>query len=247
MSPVPDLPALWSVADDLDVAIDGIARERLKIYADLLVRKGGITGATAVTDLEGIQSRHLAEGLGLYALLRQKNLLAPGVPTRVVDIGSGGGLPGIPLAILAPHAHFLLVEATSRKAGLLREAATLLALGTLRVAAERAETLAHEVDHRERYDLAISRAVAALPALLELSLPFLRVGGVMAAIKGSSVGDEAERSTRALRLCGGGAVELRPLPLLRGSAPLSVAFVRKLAPTPESYPRRPGMPAKRPL
>jgi 16S rRNA (guanine527-N7)-methyltransferase len=247
MAPLPDLPLLWTALRRLDLQPDGLARERLRAYADLLVRRGGVTGATAVTDLPGVQRRHLLEALAFYASLRARGVLAAGDTLRIADVGSGGGVPGVPLAIMLPEASVTLIEATTRKAGLLREAARLLGLDRVTVAAERAETLGNTPDERETYDLVVSRAVATLPVLAELSLPLLRPGGLMAAMKGSHAADEASQATRAIALLGGSEAEIIPLPVPGGEERLFVALIAKAAPTPPGYPRRPGIPAKRPL
>ena len=247
MPVAPDLPRLWAGADQLGVRLDGTARQRLSTYAGFLLEKGGITGATAVTDLEGVQQRHLLESLAFFAALEKHGLIHPDYDGRIADVGSGGGLPGIPLAILAPRARLTLIEATGRKAGFLRSAARLLSLGCVVVIADRAETVAHDPEHREGYDLVVSRAVAVLPALLEICTPLLRPGASMAAIKGSRVDEELSRSERAVRLTNSDPPLVEPLRVPGGEDWLSVVFVRKRAPTPPAYPRRPGIPVKRPL
>lgn len=241
----PDLPAVWSGALQLGLDLDEEARARLSRYAGFLLERGGLTGATAVTDLAGIQARHLLESLALLASVRAAVPLPRGA--RVADVGSGAGLPGIPFAILLPECHVVLIEATGRKAGFLRGAAGILELPLLEVVSERAETLGRNPAHRETFDLVISRAVAVLPALAELCLPLLRVGGTMAALKGSRAAAEASAAARAVALLGGGPIVLAPAPVPGGLDSLSVALVLKTSPTPEQYPRRPGIPGKRPL
>ena len=243
---LPELPLLWRGAAALGVTLTAGSSAQFRRYAEQLRRDGGRAGVSSVTDLMGIQRRHLLESLALFACLRRRGLLA-GRPLRVADLGTGGGLPGIPLAIVLPEANFTLVEASRRKAVFLRAAAEAIGLTNVVVVAERAEDLARRDGERESYDLVVSRAVASLPVLVELSLPFLVIGGSMTAIKGSGVHEEVARSARALALCGGGVSQVVPLVVPGGEERLSVVIIAKVAATPGAYPRRAGVPARRPL
>jgi 16S rRNA (guanine527-N7)-methyltransferase len=160
-------------------------------------------------------------------------------------VGSGGGLPGIPLAIARPDARVTLLEATGKKAAFLERAARGLGLDNVRVLTARAEEAAHDSRERERYDVVVARAVAPLPALVELTLPFVRVGGVLAAVKGSRAEQETAEGEGAVRRCGGGEVQSRSLSA--DTPALRLLLIPKVSPTPPELPRRPGMPVKRPL
>ena len=212
-------------------------------FRDLLLAANATLNLTAVRDAEVIERRHIAESLALLQALEEAGRLPPGA--RLIDVGSGGGLPGIPLAIARPDLSVTLLEATGKKAAFLEQAARTLALTNVRVIAARAEEAAHDPAEREAYDLATARAVAPLAALLELTLPFVRVGGALAAVKGSRAEEEIAGAAGALRRCGGGAVA--SLPLAAEAPNLRLLLVPKVAPTPPELPRRPGMPVKRPL
>ncbi|HLH68792.1 MAG TPA: 16S rRNA (guanine(527)-N(7))-methyltransferase RsmG [Candidatus Dormibacteraeota bacterium] len=157
----------------------------------------------------------------------------------LIDVGSGGGMPGIPLKIARPELRVTLLEADRRKGAFLVHAAARLGL-EVDVVVERAETAAH--GHlREAFDLAVSRALAPMPALVELCLPFVRVGGRLLAMK-----VEVEPAHGAIARLGGGTPSVLPAPSAardRGR----LVIVPKVAPTPPVYPRRPGLPARRPL
>lgn len=163
--------------------------------------------------------------------------LAP-LPHRgsIIDLGSGAGTPGVPIAVVCPELRVLLVEASRKKAGFLEVVLRELGLVNADVLHTRAETLGRDPAHRERYDAVTARAVAGLPVLVELALPLLRVGGVGVFPKEAEVAAEVGRASAALRVLGGAAE-------VRGR----LAIVRKIAPTPAAYPRRPGVPARRPL
>jgi 16S rRNA (guanine527-N7)-methyltransferase len=215
----------------------------LRRYRDLLLMANASLNLTAVRGPDAVERRHIEESLAVVRALEDAGLLAAGV--RAIDVGSGGGLPGIPLAIARPDVHVTLLEATGKKAAFLARAAEELALRNVRVIAARAEEAAHDPIERESYDLALARAVATLATLAELTLPFVRVGGTLAAVKGSRAEAEVAAAAGAIRRCGGGIVEV--LPLAADASVLRLVLIPKVAPTPPELPRRSGMPAKRPL
>jgi 16S rRNA (guanine527-N7)-methyltransferase len=216
----------------------------LDAFAFLLRDANTRFNLTSVHDPAGIERRHLLESLTLVRWLEDRGALPPGA--MVVDVGSGGGLPGIPLAVVRPDLKITLLEATRKKADFLQETASRLTLERVTVLAARAEEAGHSPDHRERYDLAVARAVAPLAALAELTLPLVRTGGRLAAVKGSRVAEEVAGARTAIERCGGQIERIEPLVTASGD-PLFVVLAVKVAPTPPGLPRRPGMPAKRPL
>jgi 16S rRNA (guanine527-N7)-methyltransferase len=216
-------------------------------YYRLLKAASARVSLTSVTGYEAVQQRHFLESLALLPALREAGVLTPGWGKRVLDLGAGAGLPGLPLKIAVPELRLTLLEATARKAAFLREAVSELALEHVEVLTGRAEDLARQEERREAYDLAVARAVAPLPTLLELALPFVRIGGALAAPKGSAAPQEVSRSERALGLLGGRLLSVTPLAVPGAEHPPRLVLVRKVAPTPETYPRRSGIPGKRPL
>jgi 16S rRNA (guanine527-N7)-methyltransferase len=160
----------------------------------------------------------------------------------VVDVGSGGGMPGLPLKIARPDLELTLVEADQRKAAFLAHAAAELRL-QVRVVVERAEVVGNG-PLREHFDLAVCRALAALPVLVELCLPLVRVGGRLLAMKTEA--EHPGEGAWAATTLGGGSPEVLPAPSTARQRGVLV-LVMKVAPTPAGYPRRPGQPNKRPL
>ena len=162
----------------------------------------------------------------------------PAQGALVVDVGSGGGAPGLPIAVVRPDLRVVLVDADRRKAAFLAHVAGVLGdQARLTVVDRRAEALGHDERHRERYDLAVSRATAAPAVLCELALPLVRPGGALACLVGDA-GAAAAESAAAAELLGGGPP--------RADGP-GVLVVAKVAPTAAAYPRREGVPARRPL
>lgn len=179
-------------------------------------------------------------------LVRETLLVLPCFPIRgmVIDLGSGAGVPGIPLAVVRPEAHVVLVDASRNKAGFLQVVVRELALENAEVVHGRAEVLGHDPRHRERYDAVTARALAPLRVLVEYALPLLKVGGIGVFPKGRSAEQEVTAASRSLRLLGGEA-EVRMVASAEQESPVIV--VRKVTSTPPAYPRRPGVPSRHPL
>jgi 16S rRNA (guanine527-N7)-methyltransferase len=167
-----------------------------------------------------------------------------GEAIRVVDVGSGGGLPGLPLKIARPDLRVTLIEADQNKAAFLVQACAKLGLPDVEIIAKRAEEAGHEPRLRESFDLAVARALAPTPVLVELCLPLVRIGGRLLAQKTDK--EEAAAAERAIELLGGSleAVVAAPSSARRSG---TVMIVSKVMPTPAIYPRRAGLPARKPL
>ena len=212
----------------------GVARtrvdERLRRYLDELYRWNRRVNLTAVPPEEA-ETRHIGEARGLLTQA------APPPGARVVDVGAGGGVPGLVMAILRPDLEVTLIDADRRKAGFLLHAAALCDCPRVVVLPRRAEDVGRDPDHRAAHDLAVSRATAPAAVLCELALPLLRIGGRLLALVGDA-GADADVAAVAAASCGGG------IPAAVGPGMLSVT---KLAATPERYPRPAGVPARRPL
>ena len=163
---------------------------------------------------------------------------------KLVDVGSGGGLPGLPLKIARPELSVTLVEADQDKAAFLVRACAALDLQDVDVVAKRAEKVGQDPLYREAFDVAVARALAPMPVLAELCLPLVKVGGRLLAQKTSTEG--VEPAARAIELLGGALNRVAAAPsTARGAG--TVVVVDKVRPTPPAYPRRPGVPNRKPL
>jgi 16S rRNA (guanine527-N7)-methyltransferase len=169
----------------------------------------------------------------------------PHGPLRVIDVGSGGGLPGLPLRLARADLALTLLEANQRKAAFLVQAAAKLGLSGVEVVARRAEDAGHDPRHRETYDVALARALAAMPVLVELCLPFVAVGGRLLAMKTDAAAEAASAGAAIARL-GGELVEIGAAASAARSLG-QVIVVEKVRPTPPQFPRRAGVPSRRPL
>ncbi len=225
---------------DLDLSQDQLAQ--LDAYAERLATSAH--NLTSTRDRDQVESRHLVESLALGRLLDEQRLLPD--TTRVLDLGAGGGLPGLPIRIAWPLIVLTLLESVGKKCRFLEEMSRDFHLENTTVLEGRAETWGHDKAHREHYDLVIARAVAPLPALIEYALPFLRLGGQLAAVKGSNAIAEIEASAGALNELNG-RISDAPVFQPPHGQPQTVVLIEKAGPTPEHLPRRPGIPSKRPL
>ncbi len=193
-------------------------------------------------DPDVVRRRHFVESIALGAALREREILRP--DSAVLDVGSGAGFPGVVLKIVWPSTHVTLLEATAKKTDFLRALVADLGIPEVAVVTGRAETLAHDAHLRSSFDLVLARAVAPLPALIEMTLPFARVGGRLVTPKGSRADQEVVDAASALAVIGGRAFVV---PFRVPGPPQSLVAVLKLRETPAEYPRRPGLPAKSPL
>lgn len=202
---------------------------------------------TAITDYEQVQIRHFLDSLSCLLAFRQQPFERMNEPLRCIDIGSGAGFPGLPVKIYWPQIQMVLLEATGKKVDFLEHVVARLGLKGVTAIKGRAEELAHDPAHRERYDVALARAVAGLPVLVEYMLPFCRLGGLAVAQKGASAQEETQAAEQAISFLGGQVQQVIPVELLGLAEQRYLVVLKKVARTPEQYPRRPGIPAKRPL
>jgi 16S rRNA (guanine527-N7)-methyltransferase len=196
---------------------------------------------TAIRDPEEVRIKHFLDSLTCLIAMRDTPI------ERVIDVGSGAGFPGIPLKIICPAMRLTLVESVGKKAEFLRHTIKVLGLENVNILQERAETLGQMSIHRERYDWAVGRAVAVMTVLAEYLLPLVKVGGKVLAMKGESGPAEAHAAEHAMRLMGGHLRQLIPVTLPTVVEERYLVVVDKVAATPQSYPRRIGVPSKKPL
>jgi 16S rRNA (guanine527-N7)-methyltransferase len=236
---LPELPPAYAAAlepalAELGLDIDTAARAAIDGHVRLLLAWTGWINLTAIREPGAIATGHVADSLAALPLVRQAGVRS------LLDLGSGGGFPGLTLAIALSGIRVALVEAVRKKAAFLRTVVAALGLeDRVTVISERSEVLAHDPGHRERWDVVTARAVAVLPELIELSLPLLAPGGRLIAWKGAVPGDELEAAERALRALGGGRIEVERVPVAAlGDHRLVV--VTKHGHAPASFPRDPA-------
>ena len=218
--------------------------EKFQIYYQELVDWNRRINLTAITEYEEVQVKHFLDSLTVAPITSQ---LKKQGDFNLIDVGTGAGLPGIPLKIIMPEIKLVLLEATTKKAGFLHHIKSKLGLNNIEIIVGRAEAIAHEAQYREKFDLVLSRAVASLPTLVELTLPFCAIGGKFVAQKKGNVDLEVQQAARAIKLLGGNLQKVGKVGLEEFTDERWLVVIDKVLPTPQQYPRRPGIPAKRPL
>lgn len=231
---------LGSTAAAWGIGLSAAQLDSFERYARELLSWNRHTNLTTIVEPREIAVRHMLDSLALALLW------SPEGPASLVDIGSGAGFPGLPLKIVWPATRVLLVESVGKKAEFLRHVAAELGLDGVEVSDRRAEDIGRDGHYRESFAFATGRAVAALPVLAEYCLPLVQVGGLFAAPRGVNVAAELASAQAALETLGGGATELREV-RLPGIEARTIVVVRKLRSTDQRYPRRVGVPGKRPL
>ena len=230
-------------AKKLGLLLNSRQLEQFNIYYRELVDWNKRLNLTTITGYEEVQIKHFLDSLTLTLAFK----LTPSAGFSLIDVGAGAGLPGIPLKILFPYMKVVLLEATAKKTTFLRHITHELGLDNIEVVAGRAEEVAHEPQYRERFELVLSRAVAPLPSLVELTLPFCAIGGSFVAQKKGAIDREISQSAKATKMLGGNLREVKQIDLEELTNDRYLVIINKVAPTPELYPRRPGIPSKRPL
>jgi 16S rRNA (guanine527-N7)-methyltransferase len=225
----------------LGIELDRRQLHAFRTYADELLEWNERFNLTAITDRAEIETKHFLDSLTC--------LLAMNKPPKgsLIDVGSGAGFPGLPVKIACPGLKVTLVEATGKKAEFCQHIIRRLGLKDVEAVHGRAEDLSREEQRRQAYDWAVARAVARLPVLVEYLLPFLRIGGRAIALKGETGPAEAHHAEGAIRLLGGRVERVLPVELPGVVETRYVVRVHKIAATPLEYPRRAGIPGKRPL
>ena len=196
---------------------------------------------TAIRDAESIRTKHFLDSLSCVLAWKSNP------PNRLIDVGTGAGFPGIPLKIIYPNLKLTLVESVGKKATFCQHVVRVLGLENVDVIQARAEELGQNLNHREKYDYAVARAVANLNVLSEYLLPLVKIGGTMLAQKGESGPVEAQSAENAMKLLGGKLKQLIPVNLPGVVEDRYLILADKVAATPPKYPRKPGVVAKQPL
>ena len=231
---------LLSGARALGVELSPAQADRFARYQADLIDWNTRVNLTAIKDPEGVQRKHFLDSLTCL------QVLPPG-PLRLIDVGTGAGFPGVPLKILYPGMRLTLVESVGKKAMFCEHIVRLLGLEGVEVIQARAEQVGCTPEHREQHDWAVARAVAHMNVLSEYLLPLVRVGGTMLAQKGESGPAETQAAEKAIKLLGGKLRQVIPVNLPGVVDDRFLILIDKSAATPPKYPRKPGLPVKRPL
>lgn len=230
------------VLDSLGAPHDDNTVNKFYDFMELVLEKNEYINLTAITCRDEFETKHLMDSVICYGWPEIENA------NKIVDIGTGAGFPGIPLAILYPQKQFLLVDSLNKRLQFITEAAEKMDINNIEVMHRRAEDLGQNPDYREKYDLCVSRALANLSTLSEYCLPLVKVGGSLYAYKTKGGLSEIEDSLMARNLLGGSSdVDIRQREIPGFHLDHNVLVIKKERHTPKTYPRKAGTPSKVPL
>lgn len=232
---------LRQAASDYGIALTQEQLEAFNRYYQLLVEWNEKMNLTAITEPQEVAVKHIIDSLSCY----DADFFP--VKARVVDVGTGAGFPGVPLKIYRPDLQLTLVDSLNKRLTFLQCVITELGLKDVAVVHARAEEGARKKELRDKFDVALSRAVARLNVLSELCLPFVATGGCFIALKGAQYEEEANEARQAISLLGGRLIKTQPVKLPGLDDKRAVLYICKEKPTPGTYPRKPGTPEKKPL
>ncbi len=218
-----------------------IAVPAMEEYMNSILEWNKKVNLTAITNREEFIDKHLADSLMCAGSKEIRNA------KTIIDVGTGAGFPGIPLALVFPEKSFLLLDSQNKKIGIIKEAAEKAEIRNAIFIHGRAEDLAREKDYREKFDLCLSRAVAPMAVLLEYCLPFVRKGGNFLAYKGAKWQQEMDAAENALDILGGKKTRIDKDGCQKEGTEHVVIYIHKEKETPEKYPRKAGKPSKYPL
>jgi len=215
-------------------------------YAEMLIDWNTRINLTAITDPEGIVIRHFLDSLTILPMVDREQARIGAHQLSLVDVGTGAGFPGLPVRMVRPELSLTLLDSLQKRVKFLDAVIGELSLDQVTTVQSRAEDAGCDKRYREQFDIATARAVASLPVLAEYVLPFVRVGGLMIAMKGQKQ-DEIGEAANALRILGGQIESLDTFLLHDSEMTRTLVQIRKIMPTPSRFPRKAGLPERRPL
>jgi 16S rRNA (guanine527-N7)-methyltransferase len=229
------------------LGIEFTARQlkQFELYYQELIEWNKKINLTAITDYASVQVKHFLDSLTITIALSGKEVERPDF--KIIDVGTGAGFPGVPLKILFPQSKLVLIEPTTKKTAFLHHIIHKLELEKVELLNSRAEEAAHLPLYREQFALVLSRAVALLPTLVELTLPFCQIGGRFIAQKKGEIDQEINRAQRAIAALGGKLDQIKKIELDEFDDVRYLVIIDKIDSTPSKYPRRLGLPKRRPI
>ena len=225
--------------EDLNIKLSEEQVEKFYRYMNLLIEWNEKINLTAIVKPEEIILKHFVDCLTVEKYI-EKN-------SKVIDVGTGAGFPGIPLKIIREDLEITLVDSLNKRLVFLNEIIINLNLNKIHIIHSRAEELGKDKNYREKFDVATSRAVANLSTLSEYLIPFVKIGGKCIVMKSADIDKEIEKAKKAIKILGGKIVSKDIFNLPKSNLGRSVIMIQKIGNTPKNFPRKPGTPAKEPI
>lgn len=224
---------------EIGVNINYNKANEFSIYMQILLEWNEKMNLTAIVEKNDILQKHFVDSLTALKYINQKD--------RIIDVGTGAGFPGIPIKIVEEDTKITLMDSLNKRIIFLQEVITKLNLNNITTIHSRAEDLAKDIRYREKYDIAISRAVANLSTLVEYMLPFVKVRGKCLCMKGNNIDEEVTNAKKAIKELGGKIINVENFRLPNSDIERNIIIIKKIHSTPAKYPRKSGVPAKEPI
>ena len=235
------MDSLKKALDELNISYTEKQIQQFASYMDGVLEWHEKVNLTAITEHEEFIAKHFVDSVLCADFDEFKNA------KTVIDVGTGGGFPGVPLAIMAPDKKFVLMDSLNKRLKIIDELTAEAGIMNTQTVHARAEELARNKNHREKYDVCVSRAVANLTTLSEYCLPFIKVGGYLLAYKGPDADQEIKDAAKAISILGGKLEKVEKSGLESFGLDHRILFIKKVKNTPAKYPRKAGTPSKEPL
>lgn len=236
-----DFSHFQKILEKWEIPFSSEQQEQFVTYYKMLVEKNKVMNLTAITEFDEVLDKHFLDSI---ALARYVDLTTS---ISLIDLGTGAGFPGMPLKIMFPNLKVTLADSLNKRIVFLDEVIGELGLTDIQTVHARAEDLAHNSDYREQYDYCVSRAVANLSSLSEYCLPFVRIGGTFISYKSGEIEEELAAAKKAIFLLGGQFDQVIPFQLDGTDLGRSFVLINKDKKTAKTYPRKSGIPTKKPL
>lgn len=236
---------LKEICSKINIDVSEVQLQQFNKYYEMLIKKNKVMNLTAITEKEDVIIKHFVDSIAVIPYLKDKNILKD--DSSIIDIGTGAGFPGLPLKIMLPDIKFTLLDSLNKRVGFLNEVISELGLSNINAIHGRAEDIAFEKKYREMNDICVSRAVANLSTLSEYCLPFVKKGGFFISYKAGDSEEEINNSKNAIKLLGGKINKVEEFILPESDASRVFVFIKKENITEKKYPRKAGIPSKKPL
>ena len=237
---------LVNICNKINIEISDDQINCFEKYYELLIEKNKVMNLTAITDKEDVIVKHFIDSIALIPYLTDKGININN-KLKIIDIGTGAGFPGLPLKIMMPDVKFTLLDSLNKRVSFLNEVIDELKLKDIEALHGRAEDYASNNKYREKYDICVSRAVANLSTLSEYCIPFVKEDGFFISYKAGESEEEINNSKNAIKILGGKINKVEEFVLPGTDVSRVFVFIRKLELTDKKYPRKAGVPAKKPL
>ena len=225
----------------LGIILTDTQKEQFDKFYELLVEWNKVMNLTGITDYEEVNEKHFVDSVSLVKAINIEKV------DTVIDIGTGAGFPGIPLKIAFPHLKVVLLDSLKKRINFLNAVINELGLKDIKTIHGRAEDYAKQAEHREQFDICVSRAVANLSTLSEYCIPYVKVGGMFIPYKSGEIDEEVQQAKKAIHILGGKLDEVIKFQLPDTEINRSFVKINKIQNTTKKYPRKAGLPAKEPL